>query len=39
MRDFAEIWGNASNHDINNFSSWWKKIPARIFKLEDSPQN
>jgi hypothetical protein len=39
MRDFAEIWGNASDHAINNFSSWWKKIRAGIFELADSPQN
>jgi hypothetical protein len=39
MRDFAEIWRNASDHDINNFSSWWKKIRAGIFALEYSPQN
>jgi hypothetical protein len=39
MRDFAEIWGNASDHDINNFSAWWKKIRAGIFELEDSLQN
>jgi hypothetical protein len=39
MRDLAEIWANALDHDINNFSSWWNKIRARILELEDSPQN
>jgi hypothetical protein len=39
MRDFAEIWGNASNHATNNFSFWWEKIRAGVFELEDSPQN
>jgi hypothetical protein len=39
MRDFAEIWANASYHDIKNFFSWWKKIPAGILEVEDSPQN
>jgi hypothetical protein len=39
MRDLAEIWANASDADIKNFSSWWKKIPAGILELEDSPQN
>jgi hypothetical protein len=39
MRGFADIWGNASDHDINNFSSWWKKIRAGILELEDSPQH
>jgi hypothetical protein len=39
MRDLAEIWANASDHDIKNFSSWWKKIRPGILELEDSPQN
>jgi hypothetical protein len=39
MRDFAEIWGNASDHDIHNFSFWWTKIPAGVFEAADSPQN
>jgi hypothetical protein len=39
MRDLAEIGANASDHDINNFSFWWKKIGAGILELKDSPQN
>jgi hypothetical protein len=39
MRDFAEIWGNASDHDANNFSFWWRKILAGVFEFDDSPQN
>jgi hypothetical protein len=30
MRDLAEIWANASDHDIKNFSSWWKKSPPEL---------
>jgi hypothetical protein len=30
MRDFAEIWGNASDHATNNFSFCWRKIPLKI---------
>jgi hypothetical protein len=33
MRDLAEIWANASDHDINNFSSWWTKIHTGFFEL------
>jgi hypothetical protein len=39
MRDFAGIWGNASDHEMNNLSSWRKKIRAGLFEWEDSPQN
>jgi hypothetical protein len=31
MRDFAEIWGNASDHDINNFFCWRRKKYAPEF--------
>jgi hypothetical protein len=39
MRDFAEMWGNASDYDINNLSFGWRKIRVGVFELEDSPQN
>jgi hypothetical protein len=36
MRDFAEIWGNASDHEMNNLSSWGKKS-APDFSSEKIP--
>jgi hypothetical protein len=36
MRDFAEILGNASDHNINNLSFGWRKIRAGVFELEES---
>jgi hypothetical protein len=34
MKDFAEIWGNASDYAANNFSFGWTTIRAGVFELE-----
>jgi hypothetical protein len=39
MRNFAEIWGNSSDHDTNNLSFGWRKICVWVFELEDFTQN
>jgi hypothetical protein len=39
MMNFAETWGNASDHGTNNLLSEPRKIHPGVFELADFPQN
>jgi hypothetical protein len=39
MRDFAEIWGNTSDHDTNNLLFESRQIRLGVFELADFAQN
>jgi hypothetical protein len=39
MRNFAETWGNASDHDANDFLFELREILFGVFDLANLPQN